>query len=145
MGQIVAEFMEYWGEGRDPANSSHSLKPQGAQYGSNRGVSRLETAPGAPAELWCSSELGQQGAKLRQNSWNLGAKEWTRPIPALLRPGEGAQGSPASNASLESAPGGPVGLSSAAEGQNDGVFAQHKLSRRTQNQLFQGDSSQPKQ
>ena len=122
MGQIVAEFMEYWGKGRDPANSSHSLKPQGAQYESNRGVSRLETAPGAPMVAPGRCELVVPLEPKHQNPSCRDLKQRNHPILASLQPQGAHQRSPAAGSSLEWAPG---GLSSAAAHQ-DGVVAQHQ-------------------
>ena len=142
MGQIVAEFMEYWGEGRDPANSSHSLKPQGAQYGSNRGVSRLETAPGAPMVAPGRCELVVPLEPRHQNPSCRDLKQRKQPISALLQPRVGTQGSPASSSSLESAPGAPSGLSGSVESLRKALKSKPS---RSQNQLFQRHSSQPKQ
>ena len=142
MGQIVAEFMEYWGEGRDPANSSHSLKPQGAQYGSNRGVSRLETAPGAPMVAPGRCELVVPLEPRHQNPSCRDLKQRKQPISALLQPGEGAQGSPAAIPLLARSPRGPVGLSCRSESPV-GVAMLHWL--RHPETKEPAHSSQPKQ
>ena len=111
-------------EGTQPIPDS--LKPQGTQYESNRGVSRLETAPGAPMVAPGRCELVVPLEPKHQNPSCRDLKQRNQPIPALLQAGEGAQGSPAATPPLASSPGGPVGLSCRCECPV-GVAARHTL------------------